>query len=493
MSDDGEKFVGRAKLVEIGAYHSVLLLKMDLDIHDENGNPQIATEDNPANVPVNGDFDEEKLVNGRYVRDYEDANLEFATDSNDLKTDDLRGCVVDVPGFDDDIWQMTTLKIRKKAGVIDPLTDEEEAGEIRIHAIDGSNNWVEVPLDADLAADFYVSTGQYADYDSCWIEGIKDGPITIEVEIVINGGTPILVEKKAMICTEKTKAEWQQEVWDDIQLVFGVDASTFDPNEPFFSGVFSQNTDNHEELQAIYNYYGETFLRDDENYLWAGLGKLAGASVYAGLVDAEVWYGTTAGGALSTIQQAGIDIIYDVVVALNLNPLNLLSDLPEIQGILMGGADTIFSDLTWQFKAFHTSGLSAIRYVFEEEDQQLVDIANWEKINEGVNGANTFLSGIGNRDLAFREQNIIIQPTFIQLENLGWDEVFSELATNPVPGSNPTFRDSVPSGNLTNAAERWSWVLNNMWYIYTGTPVHTQRDWASESIYELSKPHARTY
>ncbi|MDQ8208241.1 hypothetical protein QEH52_12025 [Coraliomargarita sp. SDUM461003] len=72
----------------------VLLLKVDVEIHDENGNPQIATEENPANVPVNGDFDEEKQTNGRYVRNYEDASIGFVDNSTDLKTDDLRGCVV---------------------------------------------------------------------------------------------------------------------------------------------------------------------------------------------------------------------------------------------------------------------------------------------------------------------------------------------------------------------------------------------------------------
>ncbi|MDQ8208247.1 hypothetical protein QEH52_12055 [Coraliomargarita sp. SDUM461003] len=448
---------------------------MDIEIHDENGNPQIATEDNPANVPANGDFDEEKQVNGRYVRDYEDANLEFATESNDLKTDDLRGCVVNVPGFTDDIWQMATLKVRKKAGVIDPETNEEEAEEIRMHAIDGSNNWVEVPLDTDLAPDYYVSTGQYADYDSCWIEGIKDGPITIEVEIVINGGTPILVEKKVMICTEKTKAEWQQEVWDDIQLVLGVDASTFDPNNSFI--------DNNDQLEAIYNYYGETFLRDDENYIWPGLGKLAGASVYGGLVDAEL--GKTYASIASFFNEFFPEEVDELIDLTSLA-------LDEIQGILMGGANDIFKDLAWQFKAYHTSGLCAINYVFDEEGSLLVDVDVWGNIDEGVNGANTFLSGIGNRDIADREQNTVIQPTFSLLDQRGWEPLFSFLATNPVLGA-PMFKDSAPGGEITDAADRWNWVLNDMWYLYTGTPVHTQRDWASESIYELSKPHARTY
>lgn len=78
------------------------------------------------------------------------------------------------------------------------------------------------------------------------------------------------------------------------------------------------------------------------------------------------------------------------------------------------------------------------------------------------------------------------------LEQKNWEPLFSFLATNPVPGA-PMFKDSVQGGELTDATDRWNWVLNDMWYIYTGTPVHTQRAWASESIFELSKPRARTY
>ena len=207
------------------------------------------------------------------------------------------------------------------------------------------NNSCVVSSDTALVPDFYVSSRRYAKYDSWWIEGIKDGPITIEMEVVVNDGVPITIEKKAMVCTEKTKAEWQQEVWNDIELVFGIDASTFNPNNSFIS--------NNDQLEAIYNYYGETFFRDEENYLWPGLGKLAGASVYAGLVDAEIGVGI-------------VDFFTGYTGALNFITEPTLN---EMQGILMLGADRIFSDLAWQFKAYHTSGLCAIKYVVSERKQ----------------------------------------------------------------------------------------------------------------------------
>jgi hypothetical protein len=447
----------------------VQLLKVDLDIHDENGNPQIATEDNPANVPVNGDFDEEKLVNGRYVRDYEDANLEFATDSNVLKTDDLRGCVVDVPSFDDDIWQMTTLKIRKKAGVIDPLTDEEEAGEIRIHAIDGSNNWVEVPLDTDLAPDYYVSTGQYADYDSCWIEGIKDGPITIEVEIIINGGTPILVEKKAMICTEKTKDEWLQELRDEMELLSGVDMNHFNPSNGFLP--------NRSYLQAVYFYYEEMFVRDLD-YVWPSMAKMAGAPVYGGLSDAE--YGDSVFSIPLVVSVLGLGAGVEEVN---------LTNLSTVQTTLMSVNKAIYEDLAWQFKAYHTSGLSALEYAAEEVnfDEDVIDIQIWRRFRAAAEADYSLIED-ANRDLLFREQSKIVVPGWNTIAGLDLvkgvsanytsaGQVFSRMAENPIPGGDD-FRDVVPGGDITDFDERWAWndeSSQGIWKLRTHISIVQQR------------------
>lgn len=384
------------------------LLKVDLEIHDENGNPQLATEDNPANVPVNGDFDEAKQTNGRYVRDYEDANLGFANDSTDLKTDDLRGYVVDIPGLDDTAWQDISLKIRKKAGVIDPETNEEEAGEIRIHAIDGSNNWVEVPLDDDLAPDFYVSTGQYANYDSCWIEGIKDGPITIEVEIIVGGGTPILLEKKAMICTEKTKAEWIDEVYADIQLVFGVDMNGFDP-----SGTF---LDQRDELQSIYEYYAELYFRDTVNFQWPGMAKLAGGAVYGGLSDID--YGNYT--ALRFLLIEAIQLLNVLPTDDAIEAMFTAQRISDLQATLMDMAQDVFLDIAWQFKAYYTSGYCALVYVDESGNGQLGRYLEdaWRQIRD-----EEIL--VGNKELLLREQAETLSGGFSTLSSENWGGLFS--------------------------------------------------------------------
>ena len=95
------------------------------------------------------------------------------------------------------------------------------------------NNSCVVPLNTNLAPDFYASTGRYVNYDSWWIEGIKDGPITIEMEVVVNDGVPITIEKKAMVCTEKTKAEWLEELRGEMELLSGVDMNQFNPSNGF--------------------------------------------------------------------------------------------------------------------------------------------------------------------------------------------------------------------------------------------------------------------
>lgn len=451
-----------------GATKVIALLKVDVEIHDEDGNPQLATEDNPANVPVNGDFDEEKQVNGRYVRDYEDANLlKGSGETAEIQTDDLRGCVVNIPGLTDDVWQNTTLKIRKKAGVIDPLTDEEESGEIRIHAIDADDNWVNVPLDTDLAPDHYVSTGQYADYDSCWIEGIKDGPITIEVEIVINGGTPILVEKKAMICTEKTKAEWQQETYKDIELMLGIDISNFSPN-----AEFSEVDD---QVAAIYNYYGLFYGFEESGYLWMGLAKLAGAEAYAGMFDSS----------------QGSNVLLTFIAftpyddTINDDALELLST------ILQEGAFNIFKDIAWQFKAYHTSGLCALQHEFIN-DADAVDFSDWQLIDNGIE--NGFGSGFitGSENLLRREQFDVIQPSYDQMASLLWVWVANWFGKNPVPGGS-SFNSAVPDGNLMDENDRWDWIIHQtkgIWPRWIYTPSVQRKIWVDMSVEDLAEPHS---
>ena len=476
------------------------LLKVDVEIHDEDGNPQIATEDNPANIPVNGDFDEEKQTNGHYVRDYEDASIGFVDDSTDLKTDDLRGCVVNIPGLDDSVWQNTTLKIRKKSGVIDPETNEEEAGEIRIHAINGSNQWVEVPLDTDLAPDYYVSTGQYANYDSCWLEGIKDGPITLEVEVVINGGTPILVEKKAMICTENTKAEWQQEVWDDMQLLYDADLSNYEPLADFPA--------NQSNLTNLYNYYGEMYLRDTTAHLWPGIGKLAGATVIGGLRDAEYFFTPLASdlvagdwgteGAFELAVEFLDDDLEVVILELKAGGSLTPPSVGRMQYYLMSGAEDIFLDIAWQFKAYYTSGLCALEYSREEGAAQF-PITDWRLLDLAVVSDDTGEIALANQNFAEREQRVLIDPTWDALIDGGWAEMYTHMAKNPTPESSSFaeyFTENPKSGGnpilplngamVSDFYDRFEWFTQSILPDWLDLPSEQRSFLAEESVWDLS-------
>jgi len=461
------------------------LLKVDIEIHDENGNPQIATEDNPANVPVNGDFDEEKQVNGRYVRDYEDAPLlKTAGPGATIQTDDLRRCFVDFPDMSDDFWQSATLKIRKKAGVIDPATNEEEAGEIRLHALDASDQWKEISLDTDLAPQFFVSTGQYANYETWWMEGIKDGPITIELEVVINGGTPILVEKKAMICTEKTKAEWVDEVYSDIQLVFDVDMNQFYP-----AIDFRQNTD---QLTGIYEYYAELYYRDTVNFQWPGMAKLAGGAVYGGLSDISYGTNRTTGDVIWRVLFENTILAF--VQTLNLAPTDDLIEeffdelrLRTLEANLMDMAQDVFLDIAWQFKAYYTSGFCALEYADESGNGVLGRYLEdgWENIRDGEILA-------GNKELLFREQAETLASGFSTLSNQDWGGLFSFKAENPIP-TGPDFSEVEPDGDITDFTDRWNWVSeasNSSLNLWNGASDVTKSDWVSNPLKDEAARHA---
>ena len=359
--------------------------------------------------------------------------------------------------------------------MIDPETGKEEAGEIRIHAIDGSNNWVEVPLDADLAPDFCISTGQYADYRNWWIEGIQDGPITMEVELTVGGSSPILLEKKAMICTEKTKAEWIDEVYADIQLDFDVDMNGFDP-----SGTF---LDQRDELESIYEYYAELYYRDTVNFQWPGMAKLAGGAVYGGLSDID--YGNYTVLRFLLIQAIRLLNVADTDD--EIEALFSAQRISDLQETLMVMAREVFLDIAWQFKAYYTSGYCALEYTDESGNGQLgTDLQeSWERIRDG-----DIL--IGNKQLLRREQQDTLAGGFSTLSSENWGGLFSFKAENPIP-TGPDFSEVEPDGDITAFDDRWNWVSeasNSSLNLWNAASDGTKSLWVGNPLKDEASRHA---
>ena len=224
-----------------------------------------------------------------------------------------------------------------------------------------------------------------------------------------------------------------------------------------------------EFLNAVYRFYEKIYLSATA-YEWAGLAKLAGASVYAGLSDFE-W---------------GKRII---LVLPGFGPLSeslTISLSTEIQRILMNANRDIFDDLAWQFTAYRLSGLCALE--FARENGADINIAPWRLIDEGIENNDLTRIVAGNLALLRREQEIIAQPRWDELAGLpaGTGAVvsflFSILAENPIPNG-PDFADVVPGGNITVFDDRWAWVSDSpdpslaMWTIWTVTPEPVKEQW----------------
>src|SRR5690606_10286251 len=72
-----------------------------------------------------------------------------------------------------------------------------------------------------------------------WIEGVTAGKITLEFRIVKNGSELLRHEQDFEVYTEQTRAEWQDEIRDQIllQTSGSVDLSKFDPTKGFPENV----------------------------------------------------------------------------------------------------------------------------------------------------------------------------------------------------------------------------------------------------------------
>jgi hypothetical protein len=209
-------------------------------------------------------------------------------------------------------------------------------------------------------------------------------------------------------------------------------ANDFLPNRPY--------------IYSVYECYAKLHRDESDKFLWAGLAKQAGAPVYAGLSDAQ---NGRRGEAILTWGN-----IEDTV-------------LKEIQDILVQANIEIYNDLAYQFAAYRAGGIGSIGYLARTQGIEADSLEAWIKIDE-VNNVSE-----GNKELLEREQSIILQQTYIDLDGLAFGVaswLFSVLAENPVP-LGPDFQDVVPSGNIATFNDRWQWITNpgnGMWPLWMG-------------------------
>ena len=160
--------------------------------------------------------------------------------------------------------------------------------------------------------------------------------------------------------------------------------------------------------------------------------------------------------------------------------------MTTIQDTLIDANLNIYKDLAYQFVAYRTSGICAIEHLKDEGDIDDANLAAWVKIDDGYETNNASLIHTGNQELLHREQNIILAPTYVTLNNLAFGSVswmFSKLAKNPIAGG-PAFDTVVPGGNIAIFNDRWTWITDptqGMWKLWTDKTSGDRKNAASNN------------
>lgn len=201
---------------------------------------------------------------------------------------------------------------------------------------------------------------------------------------------------------------------------------------------------NRARLAALYDYYGVLAGQDPERFLWAGLARLAGASVIAGLD--------------LLVAESGLDY----------------PDPSPLTTTLTGIAAAVFRDLAWLHEGFlvDPDGTFALASAHDAAHPARTSYAvAWILIA----GVDPDAQADGNRALLANEQFSIVQPFY--------DRVLADPDAGPVlratgalvPSVHPhhaAFRETVPGGDLTDADDRWRWIAGpgGMWETWVALP-----------------------
>jgi hypothetical protein len=480
----------------------------------------------PPKVSANGNFDEGRLnsATGFALKDSEDDDLKADRDSfHDQKvkagkivttdlTESFFGIIpADLPNGLGDGASVTIRKIETK----DAETGRPDSGVVRLYAIRNLGEQDEqamvIPQNVNLApilfgpgAAIFMGKGEGVHY---WIEGVEPGKLTLELTIKA-GGLEYAQKHEMTVVTEQDKAAWQREVRNEILLESGgtVDIAKYTVGsvpavDPSGEWPFMTNRPN---VRAVFRHYEKIYRIGPDKFQWAGLGKLAGAPVYAGLSDAQHGRANVIEGIAETFRGAFSDEEQFVLAAKDL--------VKSTQALLIKGNIDVFEDLAWQFAAYRCSGLEALKYVYDQDEGALLYDA-WASVDSGVNVGDLSEVLKGNKALLRREQKEVLKPIYEYMDTLqlslglsfrvGVSKAFSFLARNPVPGgprfipadllsdSDSSSLDSVQnlagqlvigfkimiysseSRRISRFEDRWDWIEregDGMWPLWTQTP-----------------------
>ena len=196
---------------------------------------------------------------------------------------------------------------------------------------------------------------------------------------------------------------------------------------------------NRDRILKLYDYYARV-AASDQRLIWAALGRMAGGAVVGGL------------DFMLTFQGEG----------------PITKKFVEI-------GRAIFLDLAWQHEVFDEDPDKCVAMA-ADYDAELAGQGRksyesaWKRIRD-----NTDVVG-ANLDLLFNEQWKIIQPSYDVLRAtangfLGFDH--ARAFTNNIHPYHRPFIERFPTGDITLAQDRWSWIIeqDGMWDKWSRIPA----------------------
>ncbi len=206
------------------------------------------------------------------------------------------------------------------------------------------------------------------------------------------------------------------------------DPDAWDPNAGFAA--------NEARILKVYDYYRDTFLKRTDQFLWAGLGRLAGGAVVGGLR-----------------------------MAVSMGPET------SFTRAMVGVGKAIFHDLAWQHEAILDDPVNALQLITAHDASTRAQRPYFEAwtliLSNDVTRVPT-----GNRMLLENEQISIIQPLYrAELKNepgrgpLCAPMRYVRAFTNSIHPYHRDFLLSRPQGDIINAVDRWGWITETggMW------------------------------
>jgi hypothetical protein len=168
-------------------------------------------------------------------------------------------------------------------------------------------------------------------------------------------------------------------------------------------------------IQAVYAYYGDTYLANQDHLWWSGMAAMIGASFYGGFQDLSDIRGMTelfeqlavAGG-----QIPGFPGDFSDIAAMSAE--ELAAELKFYETTLLMMQREIFYDMGAAHEAYLDGGVPMIERLYEidEYDYGRRTTQAWRDIDEGRRTGNTDLIAKGNRQLLYREQWTVIRDDY---------------------------------------------------------------------------------